>query len=392
MLTEKRGGRKILCKGTFARGKLQEHLRESVFSREGIKEIKMEGMKDKVLVIDDERINLMMAKKTLEKTCEVETAQSGAEGLEKLEKNIPDLILLDIRMPEMDGFEVFSRVKEKYGDKIPVVFLTSSDEPQTEVHALSEGASDFISKPFVPAVMLQRVNRIIAYNRLNNDLANQVEIQIAERKGQMERMTSQIMKTLAYVIDAKDSYTNGHSLRVAKYSREIAKRVGKSDNYQERIYRMGLLHDVGKIGIPDEIINKEGRLTDEEFNTIKAHTVIGDGILKNMTELPRISLGARHHHERYDGKGYPDHLKGLEIPEEARIIAVADAYDAMTSNRSYRGILPQAEVRKRIVEGIGTQFDPEFAKIMVEMIDEDVDYKMNGVSDKPETDIMEEAI
>jgi putative two-component system response regulator len=139
---------------------------------------------------------------------------------------------------------------------------------------------------------------------------------------------------------------------------------------------MGLLHDVGKIGVPDAVINKPGRLTDDEFAKIKNHPVMGARILKKIREMPKLVTGARWHHERYDGRGYPDGLKGTDIPEEARIIGVADAYDAMTSNRSYRDSMPQEKVREQIESGKGTQFDPKFADIMLQMIDEDTEYKM----------------
>ena len=191
----------------------------------------------------------------------------------------------------------------------------------------------------------------------------------------IEEMNVQMVSALATAIDAKDAYTNGHSSRVAEYSRMIAERRGFSKSKQNEIYMMGLLHDVGKIGILDEIINKPGKLTDEEFAQIKKHPVIGSGIFK---ENPRLSVGARWHHERYGGGGYPDGIAGEEIPEEARIIAVADAYDAMTSSRSYRDIMPQEKVREEIEKGIGTQFDPQFAKVMLQMIDEDTDYTLCG--------------
>ena len=138
---------------------------------------------------------------------------------------------------------------------------------------------------------------------------------------------------------------------------------------------MGLLHDVGKIGVPDVVINKPGPLTDEEFAQIRNHPVMGEKILRRIQEMPKLSTGAHWHHERYDGKGYPDGLAGTEIPEEARIIAVADAYDAMTSNRSYRRALEQGEVRKRIKDGRGTQFDPRFTDIMLDIIDGDTQYR-----------------
>ncbi|MBQ7159979.1 MAG: HD-GYP domain-containing protein [Treponema sp.] len=192
----------------------------------------------------------------------------------------------------------------------------------------------------------------------------------------LTRMTTETAESLASAIDAKDTYTHGHSTRVAEYSRKIARHAGKSESECMDIYLSALLHDVGKIGIPNSIINKEGKLTDEEYNVIKTHPVIGHQILANITQIPHISDGAYYHHERYNGKGYPTGLSGNDIPEIGRIIAVADAYDAMTSNRSYRGILPQETARKEIEGGIGTQFDPTFAKIMLEMIDADKDFKM----------------
>ena len=192
----------------------------------------------------------------------------------------------------------------------------------------------------------------------------------------LTRMTTETAEALASAIDAKDKYTHGHSTRVADYSRKIARMLGKSESECRSIYLSALLHDVGKIGIPNIIINKQGKLTEAEYNVIKTHPIIGTQILSNITQTPHIADGAHYHHERYDGKGYPEGLAGKDIPEIGRIIAVADAYDAMTSNRSYRGTLSQEYVRSEIENGIGTQFDPEYAKIMLELIDADKDYKM----------------
>ena len=185
-----------------------------------------------------------------------------------------------------------------------------------------------------------------------------------------------IVETLAEAIDAKDTYTHGHSHRVAEYSREIARRAGYSEAAQNEIYMMGLLHDVGKIGVPDSVINKPGRLDETEFAQTKEHPGKGAKILSSM---PELVTGARSHHERYGGGGYPDGLSGTAIPEEARIIAVADAYDAMTSNRSYRRGMEQGAVRAQIERGKGSQFDPKFADIMIQMIDEDKDYTMREI-------------
>ena len=198
--------------------------------------------------------------------------------------------------------------------------------------------------------------------------------QIYGRK--VEEMNVQTVKALATAIDAKDKYTNGHSTRVAEYSKMIAARSGYSKAEQDEIYMMALLHDVGKIGVPDSVINKTSNLTDKEFSTIRQHPVIGDSILGSIKERPDLAIGARWHHERYDGKGYPDGKAGEDIPEEARIIAVADAYDAMTSRRSYRDIMSQYDVMSEIEKGMGTQFDPTFAKAMLSIMDEDVNYTL----------------
>lgn len=335
-----------------------------------------------ILVVDDKKTNLMLAEKILQQEFNVSKAQSGMEAIAFLEKNVVDLILLDLHMPDMNGFEVMAAIRnnEKILSDIPIIFLTADDDKAMEVKSFKEGAQDFIAKPFVPEIMVQRVRRVIQLDKLQKNLQNEVEKQTRkaeEKKRQFQRLSIQVMQSLAGAIDAKDKYTKGHSQRVAMYAMEIAKRYGYDDEKQENIYFAGILHDIGKIGISDEIINKTGKLTDEEYEIIKTHPVIGGEILSNISEIPNIAVGARWHHERYDGKGYPDGLKGKDIPELARIIGVADAYDAMTSKRSYRDVLSQEIVRGEIEKGIGTQFDPEFAKIMLEMIDEDKNYDMH---------------
>ena len=333
-----------------------------------------------ILVIDDDVMNLRIAEKMLEERYRIECVKSGREALMFLEKALPNLILLDLHMPEMDGYEVLDYLQSepRYRD-IPVIFLTADNDRETEVKGFRKGAQDFIVKPFVADIMISRVDRILELSRLQKDLQREVVKQTRtaeERREKVERLSSQIMKTLAGTIDAKDKYTKGHSTRVADYAVKIAKKLGKSEKDQGDIYYLGLLHDIGKIGIPDRIINKTTRLTDEEYEIIKTHPIVGAEILENISELPELVLGARWHHERYDGSGYPDGLKGTEIPEMSRIIGVADAYDAMTSNRSYRDVLPQDVVRAEIEKGKGNQFDPLFADMMLELIDEDIHYQM----------------
>ena len=324
-----------------------------------------------ILVIDDDKINLKSARKILEEFFQVICLESGKDALSYLQNHIPDLILLDIHMPEINGFEVLQKIKDNPQTKdIPVIFLTADTDSETELNSFKAGVMDFIRKPFIPDIMLERINRIIELDRLQQYLQHEVK----KNEMKVEKLSLQAMLTLAQTIDAKDKYTKGHSNRVAEYSKKLAIKLGLSEAEQDTVYFMGLLHDIGKIGIPDNIINKPQKLTDEEFAIIKKHPEIGHDILKNIAEIPNIEIGARWHHERMDGKGYPDGLKGNEIPKLVRIISVADAYDAMTSKRSYRDILPQTYIRSELEKGKNKQFDPEVADAMIQLIDEDTEH------------------
>ena len=372
----------VICRIIDEWKKTEEGLRTEIASE--VRRARLTGAEPKagkrdradwVVVVDDDVTNLKMAGLILSRQhIRVTALKSGKALLEFVRENRPDLILLDIRMPEMDGFETLRRLKRETapGQEIPVIFLTSDENADSEMKGLALGAMDFIKKPFIPDVFTLRVRHSIELVRLQKNLASEVEAKTQEN----ESLSLHVVQTLARAIDAKYTYTNGHSGRVAEYAREIARRYGYSRRQQDEIYMIGLLHDVGKIGVPDTVINKPGKLTEEEYAQIKTHPVMGDRILRNIEERPKLSIGARWHHERYDGTGYPDGLSGEDIPEEARIIAVADAYDAMTSHRSYRGILPQAEVRREIEKGSGTQFDPVFADIMLQVMDGDPDYHL----------------
>ena len=228
------------------------------------------------------------------------------------------------------------------------------------------------------AVLMIVVAVISSFQKFLDIQKEQQKLQdeVVKKELKIENLTYQAMITLAQTIDAKDSYTKGHSTRVAEYARMMAQKIGKDENEQIRIYFMGLLHDIGKIGIKDDIINKPKDLTEEEFMTIKSHPSIGFDILKSMTEIPNIEYAARWHHERFDGKGYPDGIKGEAIPEYVRIIAIADSYDAMASNRSYRKAMPQAVIKEEIEKGKGKQFDPVLADVMLQLIEEDANYDM----------------
>lgn len=215
----------------------------------------------------------------------------------------------------------------------------------------------------------------VCMTTLLKNILDKQEIKLETEKN--KELTTDMIKALVKTIDAKDPYTNGHSIRVAEYTRMLAEQVYTDQDEIHSIYNIALLHDIGKIGIPDSIISKPGKLTDEEYNIIKGHTLTGAKILSEIKSAPELIYGAKYHHERYDGKGYPCGLKGEEIPEISAIIAVADAYDAMTSNRSYRKLLPQETVKQEIEKGLGTQFNPKWGKIMLKLIEKDKDYKMH---------------
>ena len=351
---------------------------------------------DWVVIVDDENeIRERISDALSREGIKVTALSSGEELLNYIEGMVPlpDLILLDVMLPGMSGFDTFKKMRHRNDAErnIPVIFLTGNEDFRSEMEGLKLGAVDFIRKPINPMILTLRVERMIEFDKLRKDLAREVDKKTKENN----RLTLHVVQTLAETIDAKDTYTKGHSGRVADYSREIAKRLGYDESRQDEIYMMGLLHDVGKIGVPDQIINKPDRLTDEEFAEIKKHPVVGERILRKIKEMPQLSHGARWHHERIDGRGYPDGIKGNEIPEEARIIAVADAYDAMTSNRSYRKVMSQEDVKRELEKGKGVQFDAHFADIMIEMINEDTDYIMregaaeeSGLNDRTSEEVI----
>ncbi|MCR5747385.1 MAG: HD domain-containing protein [Lachnospiraceae bacterium] len=193
---------------------------------------------------------------------------------------------------------------------------------------------------------------------------------IREKNEEIEGILQESFETFAHIIDAKDSYTEGHSIRVAEYSKLIAEEMGYSPDEQDRVYRIAMLHDIGKIGVTDLILKKPGRLDENEYDLIKTHVDIGGEILKDFKSLKGISEGAKYHHERWDGRGYSERLSGMQIPEIARIICVADSFDAMTSPRVYRKALPIEFARQEILRCAGRQFDPDIAVIMVLLIDQ----------------------
>lgn len=323
--------------------------------------------KKTILIVDDDRMNLVMAQKFLLEEYKVVGVNSGKQAFKYLEKYTPDLILLDIFMPEIGGFEVMKVLQESESwRKIPVIFLTADRKTETEAACFEMGAYDFITKPFDPRIMLNRIRRTIELDGYRRDLQQQLD----EKTREVELVTIQAITTVANTIDAKDDYTKGHSIRVAYYSEALARKIGLAEEEVQNIHYIALLHDIGKIGVPDSVLNKPFKLTNVEFELIKNHTIMGAEILKDIKMFPDVSIGARNHHERYDGKGYPDGLKGEEIPLVARLIGIVDSYDAMTSNRVYRKKLRDEMVRDELAKGRGSQFDPYLIDHFMELLEQ----------------------
>lgn len=338
---------------------------------------------DRILVVDDEIINIMMVKKILGASYEIETASSGEEALEKVVEFNPTLILLDIHMMGIDGYETLVRIRQLEAMKdVPIIFLTADDESDAEVRGFELGADDFIRKPFVSAVVKHRVERSIESFRLRCDLQSEVDrqtLKAEKRRKKLEVLSVEIIQTLATAIDAKDIYTKGHSSRVAEYAGILARRMGWDEARIEMLRYKALLHDVGKIGIPDRVLNKNGRLSEEEFSVIKSHTTIGAEILSGVSSLENMYEVAKYHHERYDGNGYPEGKSCKDIPEEARLVGIADSYDAMSSDRVYRKALNKEVIRDELIKGRGTQFDPDMLDVFLELF-ENEELKLSDIN------------
>lgn len=318
-----------------------------------------------ILVVDDDKFNLVIATNTLSDGYAVSTTGSGEEALLWLESHSADMILMDIEMKGMNGIETVKLIKEDARwSHIPIIFLTATSESKVESECLQAGADDFITKPFVPMVMKSRVDRIMELY----DLRYGLERELFKKTKEVEMVTMHSIMSIANTIDAKDKYTSGHSIRVAKCSMAIARELGWTEEEQQNIQYVALLHDIGKIGIPDAVLNKPSNLTEEEFAMIKKHPIIGGEILKEIHTIPHVQEGALFHHERYDGKGYPHGLKGRDIPLFGRIVCIADTYDAMSTDRVYRKRLSDEKIISEYEKYKGTQFDPNLTSLFVRML------------------------
>jgi putative two-component system response regulator len=297
-------------------------------------------------------------------------AGNGLEALEQLAKHAVTLVLSDLRMPKMDGFELLRELRSRYPD-VAVVMITAVADVEIAVNCLAIGAADYVVKPYQLEDVRARVAQALEKRRLileNRAYREGLEERVAVQARRLEELFLASVQSLAEALELKDPYTRGHSIRVSHYSTVIARTMGLDGEMLRQIELGGHVHDIGKIGVRESVLNKVGRLTPEEYEHIMTHPVLGWRILAPLLgETPHALNIVRSHHERYDGRGVPDGLKGDEIPVEARIVAAADALDAMTSDRPYRPSEMSLEaVIEEILRNSATQFDPEVVRAVVD--------------------------
>jgi response regulator RpfG family c-di-GMP phosphodiesterase len=332
----------------------------------------------RILIVDDEEtIRLALRKFLRSRGYEVEIAGSGEQAMQILEKGEFSLMLCDVRMPGMTGVQLVPLAREKDQD-LAIIMLTAVNDAATATEVLSAGASDYLMKPVELADLQQAVDRallkrteLIESRRLDMLIREEVALRTAELEAEKESlrlMSVSIAETLINAMEAKDVYLRGHSQRVAELAGQLAEEIGLDPVISEELRVAGRLHDVGKIGIREAILNKPGRLTPEEFEHVKQHVQIGLGILAPLFHLKKPLKYVEHHHERWDGAGYPLGLAGEAIPMGARILCAADTFDALTSKRAYREPLdPQAALEHLRIDS-GKQFDPCVYDALVSVI------------------------
>lgn len=347
-----------------------------------------------LLIVDDESVNLALLTELLRPDYRVRAVKSGARALEAAASlPQPDLLLLDVVMPDMDGYQVLASLRSRPETRdIPVIFLTALAEADDEERGLHSGAADYITKPIKPAVLQARVRTQLEVKRARAFLRDKnafLEAEIARRMSDNEAAQNVGIRALAHLAETRDTETGNHILRTQYYVRLLAEQLRGHPRFRELLTPANIdllaksapLHDIGKVGIPDAILQKPGPLTPDEWEIMKRHARMGfDAIERAEADVDRpvpfLVLAkeiARWHHERWDGAGYPDGLAGESIPVSARIMAVADVFDAMSSPRAYKAAVPVAVVRDFIVAGGGTQFDPDvteaFAAIYPEFVE-----------------------
>ena len=336
--------------------------------------------RDTILIVDDIDTNRLILEDILKNKYHIEQAESGIEAISSMFSStiLPSIVLLDIMMPEMDGYEVLELMKgNPITEKIPVLFITAADSETNESKGLSLGAVDYISKPFNPEVVKVRVDNHLKLRNYSESLEEMVDIKVAE----LVRTKEKMLETMANIIEYRNLESGHHVKRTSELTKILidhlflhcsgTRPISEVDH--DVIIKSVPLHDIGKISIPDSILLKPGSLTDDEFAVIKTHAAIGSDIVRSMLEgddeqyLKHCYNICRHHHERWDGKGYPDGIAGEAIPLSARILAAVDVYDALVSPRVYKPAFSHEDAMSIIQKGGGTQFDPVIVKAVMEV-------------------------
>jgi putative two-component system response regulator len=330
--------------------------------------------RSRVLIVDDEPdLCALLMHYLAELGYERSAASDSRAALNQVRNNKVDLVITDLLMPEMNGIELLREIK-RIDDDLPVVMITSHNDPLSIIDAMKTGADDYILKPFT----LKDISRGISGSLQRSAIRRQIqafqknlEQMLAERTSQVQRLFLSIVQSLIVALEQKDAYTNGHSQRVAWLSVNIAEAAGMTRREIDIVHVAGVFHDLGKIGIPESILSKTQPLTKKEYAQIKTHCDIGVRILEPLREFREILPLVRHHHEHFDGQGYPLNLHGEEIPFGARILSIADAFDAMISGRSYRSRFAIAEAISRLRHAAGSQFDPVLVRLFIPFTESD---------------------
>ncbi len=335
-----------------------------------------------ILVVDDNVPNLKAAEKALSGIYKATLLTSGTQALKFLVKNTPDLILLDVNMPGIDGFEILRQLRaDKENPPIPVIFLTANYDAESEIKGLELGAVDFIQKPFVAQSMLSRIKTHLDMS----DYRKNLESMVAEKAKMVEELQNAVSVSIAELVGCRDGYTGDHIKRTCTYIEILAEKMFEIGMYQDELdkqyisdlLRAAALHDIGKVGIKDEILCKPGRFTDSEFEFMKQHTYLGGETLQkaiDQTITESFLYIARdmalYHHEKWDGSGYLQNLSGINIPLCARIMAIADVYDALTSKRPYKEPFGHDKSQEIIIAGRAVAFDPDIVEAFIQCADQ----------------------
>jgi putative two-component system response regulator len=345
--------------------------------------------KKTIFLVDDDVTNLEIGSNTLNHLYAIFTMNSGAKLLKMLEKYTPDLILLDIEMPELNGFETIEILKSKKETKnIPVIFLTAQSNMESELQGLSLGAIDYIIKPFSPPLLLKRIEIHLLVESQKKLLVNfneNLQIMVEERTRTVVELKNAFLRTMAELVEYRDDTTGEHIGRTESYMKLLLDSVQENSKYKDEVLswdkrlvlQSAQLHDIGKIAIKDRILLKAEKLTGEEFEEIKLHVKFGetviDKIKKHTTErafLDQAKILIATHHEKWDGSGYPRGLAGEEIPLQGRMMAIADVYDALTSDRPYKKAYTHEEAVDIIARDKGKHFDPTLIDVFIDIADQ----------------------